>query len=242
MQIEKTKNYDMFVFRQDNRQIDKQHVRRLKESIEARNLLDMRPISVTKEYEILDGQHRLMAAKELGVEIYYKIEEILNSQDMILMNVSKAWSIADFMNYYVSNKFPEYLKLQVLIKEKNISLSNALHITLGRCKCNFDDFKKGKYKYDETMLSKIEELNETTDFIKRINGSNNSTFTKTAKYCKALMVLFSHEGFDYERFKRSLGKHMSRVMIKATYKDYLNLFVDIYNHRNYDRIELDDLV
>ena len=37
----------------------------------------MRPIVVNKKMEVMDGQHRLMAAKQLGVEIYYQEEKNL---------------------------------------------------------------------------------------------------------------------------------------------------------------------
>ena len=108
MAINKTKNYEMFKFREDNRlKIDQSHVNKLINSIQSRNLLDMRPIIVNSDYEILDGQHRLLAAKNLGVEIYYEIEEKLEHKDIILMNVAKSWAVCDYMNYFVKNTAPK---------------------------------------------------------------------------------------------------------------------------------------
>jgi len=89
--IRKTTNYEIFTFREDNREkIDKKHLARLVESIKSRNLLELRPIMVNEKLEIVDGQHRLLAAKQLGYEIYYQKEENLDCADIVRMNLSKA--------------------------------------------------------------------------------------------------------------------------------------------------------
>ncbi len=87
--IKKTKNYEMFTFREDNREkIDQSHVQRLVFSIEKRNLLELRPIIVNEKFEVIDGQHRLMAAKFLDVEIFYQQEKKLDAKDIITMNIT----------------------------------------------------------------------------------------------------------------------------------------------------------
>jgi len=202
----------------------------------------MRPIIVNSDYEILDGQHRLLAAKNLGVEIYYEIEEKLEHKDIILMNVAKSWAVCDYMNYFVKNHYPEYLKLDQFIKERNLSLSIALNLTLGRKRSHYDDFKLGKYVFDDRCLENIDNAWQTIRFIERINGARNSLYTKTARFWKALLILFSHSNFDFEQWTRNLGKHMSKVMIKATFEDYLKLFTEIYNHRSFTKIEAADLI
>ncbi len=146
--IKKTKDYDLFRFREDNREaINQAHVKRLAESIKARNLLDLRPISVNSEYEVIDGQHRLLAAKSLGVEIYYQMQEGLKAEDIIIMNVSKSWAQADYLNYYCKNGYQEYIKLKDFTKHHNISLKVAINIMVGYSKTAAQEFKNGKFKF-----------------------------------------------------------------------------------------------
>ena len=85
--IQKTKDYEMFKFRDDNRPLSQPHLKALIDSIKSKNLLEMRPIQVNAQFEVIDGQHRIAAAKALGVDIYYQVEESLNPEDIIRLNI-----------------------------------------------------------------------------------------------------------------------------------------------------------
>src|SRR5437868_13330592 len=98
--MDQTTDYEKFVFRKDNRaKICKEHVDRLIKSIKITNLLQWRPIEVNSAMEVLDGQHRLLAAKALGVPIYYKVIDNATPESIILMNVHKNWGMGDYLNY-----------------------------------------------------------------------------------------------------------------------------------------------
>jgi len=125
--IQKTKKYDIFKFREDNRQkIDENHVKRLIESIKNRNLLEFRPIMLNSDYEVIDGQHRLLAAKELNIEIFYEIHKDLKSGDIIELNVAKTWQMEDYLNYYVKNGHKEYQNFDAFLKKNNLSINIGL--------------------------------------------------------------------------------------------------------------------
>lgn len=68
--MEKTKNYSLFKKYAKNRDIDGRHVEKLIASIKTANLLDCEPILVNEKMEVIDGQHRLEAAKSLNLDIY----------------------------------------------------------------------------------------------------------------------------------------------------------------------------
>lgn len=67
--INKTKNYDQFKTTNLNREkgIDRNRVEWLKNQIQRRNLLDMCPIIVNSNMEIIQGQHRWLLQKNLGL-------------------------------------------------------------------------------------------------------------------------------------------------------------------------------
>ena len=87
-----TKNYDMFITDRDktghwSTQNCEKLIKNLMQSISYRNLLAWRPIIVTKNFLVIDGLHRLEAAKRLGVEIYYEViqtEIQLDSSDQAI--------------------------------------------------------------------------------------------------------------------------------------------------------------
>lgn len=73
MEILKTKDYGSFKEINSNREVDQRHVRSLVAAIEQKNLLHVNPIVCNADMEVIDGQHRLEAARALGVEIYYTL-------------------------------------------------------------------------------------------------------------------------------------------------------------------------
>ena len=151
--MDKTKDYDKFIFRLDNRErIDQGHVKRLVTSIQSRNMLDMRPINVNEKMEILDGQHRLLAAKELGVYIYYTIEKTIEIPDIILLNTMKAWGDKDYLNYYLKHGKEEYAKLNTFMAENKLELRVALSLTIGSSREQHTAFRNGSYLFESSQF------------------------------------------------------------------------------------------
>ena len=63
-QVMMTNDYNMFKNIEGNRNINKIHLKRLKQSIQEKHI--MVPIIVNGKYEIIDGQHRFQSAKDLS--------------------------------------------------------------------------------------------------------------------------------------------------------------------------------
>lgn len=70
-QILKTSSYTRFNSMRGNRKVSERHVRSLVNSISNRNLLAANPILVDEAMNVIDGQHRLEAARKLNTPIYY---------------------------------------------------------------------------------------------------------------------------------------------------------------------------
>jgi hypothetical protein len=237
--IQKTKNYEMFILRDDNREkgICKNHVKRLVESIKARNLLELRPITVNKNYEVLDGQHRLEAAKILKVDIYYEQRDDLHSLDIITMNVAKAWGMSDFLNYYCKNGYKEYQKLKNFMEKHNLNVKIALMITCGSADNIRDEYRSGKFIFpDENYDEFMDYCWDTIRLIKKLNG--HSAYTSSARFWISLIKLVSYPGFRIEKWLDNLKKMSEKMCAKATQKDYYKLMQDIYNWRNEQKIDL----
>lgn len=236
----KTKNYDIFKFRDDNRaKIEQAHVKRLESSIKSKNLLEMRPISVNKDMEIIDGQHRLLAAKNLGVEVYYQVEESLDHHDIILMNISKAWRSMDYLNYYCKNGYPEYIKLRDFMKENDVTLKIALNMSIGSGIKDKEKFKSGEYVFSsDAGRENLQDCWDTIIYIKRMNGY--SSYTSSARFWKALIKLVQHALFDKDKWMKNLIQMIERVGPRARTDDYLRQFMEIYNWKNTLKLNLLD--
>ncbi len=238
--INKTKNYEQFSFRDDNRErIDQGHVKRLVESIKARNLLELRPIVVNEKMEVIDGQHRLLAAKALQVEIYYQVEKKLEATDIIRMNINKSWAMGDFLNFYCTHHYPEYLKLRDFMKKHSLNLKVALNIAMGQTHVGYADFKDGKFIFnDETLDGELDICWDTITYIKKMNGY--SPYTNSNRFWKSLLKLVRHPDFDATKWRSNLQKMVENFCGKATVDDYLSMMQHVYNYRNTNRIKLNE--
>ncbi len=236
--LQKTREYEMFSFRDDNREkINQYHVKRLMESIKARNLLELRPILVNEKFEIIDGQHRLLAAKNLGVEIYYKVEHGLNSAEIMIMNMARNWIASDFLNYYCCQGNQNYLQLREFMKKNQLPLRVALTMIQGDSTKRSLEFKDGKFEFKNPPNSlELQICHETIDYIKKMNGFSH--YTHSSRFWKALRKLVNHANFDDTRWKENLSKMVERFQSKPTTEDYCRLLMDVFNYRSSAKVNL----
>ena len=81
-----TQDYDKFIFRNDNRDINWNHVQALVRSFRQYPDWHLSPINVTPDFEIIDGQHRLHAARILNAEFFYVIDYNFESSKISNLN------------------------------------------------------------------------------------------------------------------------------------------------------------
>lgn len=234
--IQSTKNYEMFTFTTNNREsISPSHVLRLKKSIEMRNLLEMRPIIVDKDMNIIDGQHRLCAAKELGVTIYYQVEQKIEPLDIIKLNVAKNWSMNDYFNFWVKEGKPEYIKLKSFMSLHGLSLAVALNISGQAKKQLLNNFREGVYTFEINEGSESLDLCwETVGLIRRYQS--NATFVVNSGFWRAMLKLFRHAEFDASKWRQNMQIKCDHFGIRARYSEYLNMLCAIYNWKNQNKI------
>ena len=76
------------------------------------------PIIINEKNEVIDGQNRLAALQELGLPVYYIIQENTNIQTCRALNIGqKNWSTIDYIDSYAEsgNHTLSYKRLQSLI-------------------------------------------------------------------------------------------------------------------------------
>lgn len=116
MQIVKTTDYSSFKLIMSNREIDEKHVRKLVKSIQRKNLLFVRPLIVNDKMQLIDGQHRLAAAKEVKADVYYlKVTGLTKADIAVLNTAQKNWTAMDFINFYAVEGNEHYKNLAALI-------------------------------------------------------------------------------------------------------------------------------
>lgn len=232
--ILKTKDYEIFKKYHLNREIDKRNLEVLKHSIGKSNLLSYRPIVVNTNMEVVDGQHRLEAAKQLNVEIYYQIQEKVNDDDIIYLNNQKGWDMVQYLEYWVKRKKKEYLKFQQLSIELEIPFSHLLLFTQNSGRMAFKDFKNGNFvlKNEQLIRSEVGRINKIKSYIKEKLPNQCRNFLVQKTFSKALLFFLSLDQVDSDLFFDKIQKCIGKLYTCSCSRDYVTQFTNIYNYKN----------
>lgn len=127
--IHSTTNYEKFLKFASNREVKKAHLKNLIESVSRKNLLHLFPIVVNSKYEIIDGQHRLAAAKALNQPVYYIINSSVSQADIAMVNNNRrGWSAKDYIRFYYEEGVPQYKSLKYLIDNYPLTVIGAVRL------------------------------------------------------------------------------------------------------------------
>ena len=111
-----TKDYSLFKFFNYNRAIKRANLKEIKKAIQKRGLI--MPILVTKDFKVIDGQHRLLALQELGMEVHYVIAHNYISNDVEeVNNVGSNWDIRARVNNLAEHGNVNFIELLNMYKE-----------------------------------------------------------------------------------------------------------------------------
>lgn len=199
VQIFVTKNYDMFHFSDFNREAKLS--KKLSDSIQKKDLTKFNPILVDEKGIIIDGQHRFVVCKLLGLPVYYIVGEGLEINHAANINqATKNWTTLNFIEYYVKTGYPTYVKLSKLAEKYFTPVTNLLALGKGSVDKNetmTDLTKSGKFSFREHLnpdeiLSKFQIFREYIDF-----ADNTILF-------KAYLRVASLEGYDHNRMLKKL--------------------------------------
>lgn len=223
--VQSTTNYSMFRYSMRNRPIDSKHLTRLITAIQRKNLLQDNPIKIDDKGYVVDGQHRLEAAKHLKLPIYYQTAVVMTVEDAPAINGPvKKWTSEDYFAIYCEEGRPEYLKLREF-KRQYPWLKTRIAATL----TYYGDrtameFEAGLYKCNDIDFAH-EVCQALLDFSKYVPYYQEDTFIAAVKH------LLEHAEYDHRQMINKL-KFCSSMLRKCTNSlDYLKVFETIYNYK-----------
>ncbi len=244
LQIQNTTDYDQFKSTNKNRPVTVSHVRKLKESIIRHNLLHANPIIVSQDMEIIDGQHRLEVAKQLGLPICYVVTDATENDMRSLNASSKNWTLRDYLNSYVEEGLEDYIILKAYIDAYPITLHIAIRLLRDgiesiTAKQTFkaetsatDEFREGTYvvkcRRDGEMFG---------DFVKFVAGyMADLSVDRTS--CSALAELVNR-GYK-DQFVAKLKQYKPSFLSSGTRNGYLRQFEDVLSIGELTKVSLFD--
>jgi hypothetical protein len=204
------------------------------------------PILVNENLQVIDGQHRLLAAKEVKSEVYFIIIPGSNLTDVHTLNLNqKNWSRKDFMEGYANMGVIPYIKLRDFVKKNDdYSFNDCVSLcsntsTVASTTSNSGN-RKSSYKNtieEGTWLGRDFGLGqEWANKIRMIKpyyvGYNRTIFVGT------MITLLSNKNFDYSEFMHKLRIQPTALVDCANRDQYKTLIEDIYNFKRREKVNL----
>ena len=225
----KTKNYSFFSYVKSNREIKPANVAKIKNSMEVYGFMDGRPILCTRAGEVIDGQHRLEAAKELNIEVVYEFVEDGATEKMIVLNATQTnWALNDYINSYANQNIDCYRKLLKFQEKYKFSMSNSISLFIYGTKSVSNDIRAGKIFTINPYAEPVAEF---------ILNCSHVPYYKEHKFINAINTVFKKlTGEQLRKIKTNL------ISVPQFSKsgDYIIAFENILNKskREKDRVKL----
>lgn len=223
-----------------NRSIKQNHVERLERVIKKNGYCAGRPILVDQDGLIVDGQHRYLACKHLGIEA--PIEQVDNFDLVATLNSTQLnWSLRDYVNFYAVKGIADYIILDALCKEKEISPAVAINIIYGKSLSKEgmarpvdNPIRTGDFKIpdkSEKGLAKLErKVQAILDLVTQLG------LPKTDRLITAITRLSNDSNFSFKVMQGKIAYQKSRIYRCTTIQEYMVMLSNIYNNKNMKKV------
>jgi len=220
-----SQNYEQFNYIEVNRDVKKSHILELATKIRKKNLLHLSPMIVNGNMDVFDGQHRLGAAKMLGVKIYYLYDPNVTHEDIITLNTtSDSWKPLDFLKFYTVKQVPGYAKLAAFLKNNpKLAIDTTLWLMAPvdkRYSSLMQNFKAGliniaNYDHAAEVASVLMTLCQLEGVSKRLIYKSELIYAISTTKMQGI--------FNMDKLTRKLQQEINLFMACETQNDYLQL-------------------
>jgi hypothetical protein len=219
IEIFQSNNYSDFTFLKENRELRPKHIKDLESEILKNGYILNYAIIVTRNLEIIEGQHRFTACKNLGLPITFQFYK--GDEDKILdfiraiNSTAKIWVQKDYISSFAESGNDDFIELLDFEKRHKLTPSNAILIFTN----NQKRVTKGEpiRKYDHRELLAV------------LFNRFKFNFAKTNSFANALRVIINENlplsAIDY------LVENQYQMVQAATRDLYLAQFELILNKR-----------
>lgn len=239
-QVHTTKDYSMFKPIEGNRNKNLLHINRLIISMKERLLFTV--IIVNEKYEIIDGQHRFDAIKELGFPLNYIIMKGYGLNEVQRLNSNSSnWSTSDYLQAYCNLGYVDYIRLSKFITKHKLSLTIGASILVGTSAPTgstsagngFEYFKHGTFKVSDKQERAAEKF---MDMIYLFEPYFEGF--KTRAFVFALMRLMNNPEFSTLELLQKVKMQPTALQSCVHVNQMVSLIEEIYNYKRRDKINL----
>lgn len=230
--IRETPNYDCFVYNSEQRPIDVKHVRDIMDSMKTFGFLPSKPVQVYQEgkkFTIIDGHHRYVAAKNLGIPVVFVSEPKSNSESMSKVNgLQKTWQLKNYLSQYVKRGYSAYRELDEY-NRLGFSIQQAAKMLAGMSAAGYGGGKVSVSLRDGTFKVVARDKIEVIARFLRDEGAKNPAYA-TTNFITAFELCLRVADFSHEQLTRKLSLNPKTITRTATVDQMLDQIEEVYNY------------
>lgn len=225
----RTKDYSIFKTHPVNRMIRYSKVQELVKLMEIRGWLQGSIVVVDKDYVIINGQHRVEAARITGVPVDFVQLPIVATAELIRENNlhHMSWSLEDTMGGFVAEGNPDYIELDEFRKRfPEIRFTDAMMIAKTSTRSAYrKELENGTFKMKDPELSE--------EWAKRVQMFKPYVPTYNARsFVRSLTKMFVNPDFNFDYFMMKVRRYPYMIMDYKQVDRNLEMFEQIYNKGN----------
>jgi len=235
-EIFETKDYSIFKFRDDNRVINYNHVKKLSQKMKERGWLSSSVVTINGSGDVIDGQHRVKAAMSVNCPIRYKVTRGAGTDEMTSMNMlQRNWSPFDHIHKWVVRgnqnyiTFDKFSKDYPMFKYTEIAmlLNNSLHSV------NRDSFESGQWVLKNEKIGR-----DWADKIVSLKPFFEKYYNKSIFVRGIIKVLANKPEFNFDEFIHKVKLRPNMLVPCGTSEQYIEMIENIYNYKRSGKVNL----
>jgi hypothetical protein len=233
-QIYRTNEYKKFQRISGNRTVNKKKVKDLIKSMEKGGWLSTMVITVNELMQIIDGQHRYLAARETGTPILYQIVAGTGLKEVIRTNSgSSNWTIKDHIPSQIALGNKSFILLDKLMKgfpELSHSICQMM-LTQSTKNPSREDVENGTWEIGDFNLAVLWSQNLMS--LKPYFEGFKMTY-----FVRAMIDVLHKSNFNFQEFHHKVVLRPTMLQRCGTKKQYIQMIEEAYNYKRTDKINL----
>ncbi len=235
-EIFETKDYSIFKFRDDNRVIRPNHVKKLASKMKNRGWLPASVVTINGSGDVIDGQHRVKAAIETTTPVRYKVVRGAGIDEMTEMNTLQVnWSPFDHLHKFVVRGVPSYITFDKFVKEFPMFKYTEIAMFLNNNQSSIqrDTFENGQWE-----VRSVSKAREWANNILQLKEYGEKFFNRAIFVRAMIKVMSNKPEFVFDEFIHKVKLRPMNFKQCGTVDQYVEMIEDIYNYRRSDKINL----
>jgi len=229
--IYSTTDYDMFKYREDNRELRPHLVEKLLATIG--KIGQRQAVSVDSDLFVIDGQHRIEVCRRLEIPVVFSIDDRPTStNDLIDIQTMEGWNLNDRAGSF--SLTDENYKWYNNFSERYQEFSHTIKIMLlcnipERSKKIEQDFKIGNFK-----IKSFNKAIESGDMLRKF-GHFYKGYKKRG-FVAAILIMKQHKDFELSRLLRKMPIRSKSLLDFSKTEDYLEVLEEMYNWKETKKV------